>query len=140
MRICCEGLRSFMLTYNLMNELGVGCTERVDAGLSRFGLDVVRHCNEIGMMVDVSHCGDATTLDACRHSRHPVNANHTAARTVFPHARGKSDQGLRAIAETGGVIGIVAVPAFLTGAAVPSIERRESFSTGVRRGDGAVGA
>jgi len=117
-----KGLRSFMLTYNLMNELGVGCTERVDAGLSRFGLDVVRHCNEIGMMVDVSHCGDATTLDACRHSRHPVNANHTAARTVFPHARGKSDQGLRAIAETGGVIGIVAVPAFLTGAAVPSIE------------------
>ena len=117
-----KGLRSFMLTYNLMNEIGVGCTERVDAGLSTFGVAVVRHCNEIGMMVDVSHCGDLTTLDACHYSKKPVNANHTAARGVFNHARGKSDDGLRAIAATGGVIGIVAVPAFLTSSVVPSID------------------
>jgi membrane dipeptidase len=117
-----KGLRSFMLTYNLMNEIGVGCTERVDAGLSTFGLQVVRHCNELGMIIDVSHCGDLTTLDACRHSNKPVNANHTAARGVFRHARGKSDEGLRAIAGTGGVIGVVALPAFLTDAALPTIE------------------
>jgi membrane dipeptidase len=78
-----QGLRSLMLTYNLMDNVGVGCTERVDAGLSMFGVDLVKHCNELGMIVDVSHCGHLTTMDACRHSKKPVNANHTAARTVL---------------------------------------------------------
>ena len=116
-----KGLRSFMLTYNRMDNIGVGCTERVDAGLSMFGLEVVQHCNEIGMIVDVSHCGHLTTIDACRHSRKPVNANHTAACSVHAHARGKSDEALRAIADTGGVVGVVAVPAFLTDDPSPSI-------------------
>ena len=116
-----KGLRSFMLTYNLMDNIGVGCTERVDAGLSMFGLDVVEHCNRIGMIVDVSHCGHLTTLDACRHSKKPVNANHTAAKSIYSHARGKSNEALRAIADTGGVIGVVALPAFLTNARDPSI-------------------
>jgi membrane dipeptidase len=117
-----KGLRSLMLTYNLMDCVGVGCTERVDAGLSRFGIDVVKHCNRIGMIVDVSHCGPATTLDACLHSTKPVNANHTSARGVYDHARGKSDEALRAIAATGGVIGVVAVPAFITDEGVATIE------------------
>ena len=117
-----RGLRSLMLTYNLMDHVGVGCTERVDAGLSRFGIDVVRHCNELGLIVDVSHCGPLTTLDACRHSRSPVNANHTAARGIYAHARGKEDDALRAIADTGGVIGVVAVPAFITADDIPTIE------------------
>jgi len=117
-----KGLRSFMLTYNRMDHIGVGCTERVDAGLSMFGVDVVRHCNEIGMIVDVSHCGHLTTLDACRNSRKPVTANHTSARSIYRHARGKSDEAFRAIAGTGGVIGILALPAYLTDAAVPTIE------------------
>ncbi len=117
-----RGLRSFMLTYNRMDHIGTGCTERVDAGLSRFGIDVVRYCNELGVIVDVSHCGDQTTIDACRYSKKPVTANHTAARGVFHHARGKSDAGLRAIADTGGVIGVLALPAFLTEAAVPTVE------------------
>lgn len=117
-----KGLRSFMLTYNLMNNIGVGCTERVDAGLSTFGLSVVAHCNKIGMMVDVSHCGHLTTMDACLHSKKPVNANHTCARSVFAHARGKSNEALRAIADTGGIIGVVALPAFLTDDPSPTIE------------------
>jgi membrane dipeptidase len=116
------GLRSFMLTYNQMNNLGVGCTERVDAGLSMFGVEVVEHCNKIGMMVDVSHCGHLTTLDACRHSRKPVNANHTSARSLSSHARSKSDEALRAIADTGGIIGVVALPIFLTKDRKPTIE------------------
>jgi membrane dipeptidase len=116
------GLRSFMLTYNRMDHIGVGCTERVDAGLSQFGVDVVKHCNDIGMIVDVSHCGHLTTLDACRHSKKPVTANHTSARSLYFHARGKSDDALQAIADTGGVIGVLALPSFLTDAAVPTIE------------------
>ncbi|MGH8236274.1 MAG: dipeptidase [Steroidobacteraceae bacterium] len=117
-----KGLRSCMLTYNRMDHVGVGCTERVDAGLSMFGIEVVAHCNDIGMIVDVSHCGHLTTIDACRHSRKPVTANHTAARSLYGHARGKSDDALRAIAVTGGVIGVVAVPAFLTAATDATIE------------------
>jgi membrane dipeptidase len=117
-----KGLRSFMLTYNQMDNIGVGCTERVDAGLSMFGLDVVKHCNAIGMIVDVSHCGHLTTMDACKHSKKPVNANHTAASSVYRHARGKSNEALRAIADTGGIIGVVAAPPFLTSHARPTIE------------------
>jgi len=116
-----KGLRSLMLTYNRMDAVGVGCTERVDAGLSMFGLEVVEYSNTKGVIVDVSHCGELTTLDACRHSKRPVNANHTAARGVYAHARGKSDEALRAIADTGGVIGIVAAPPFLTTDPNPTI-------------------
>ena len=117
-----RGLRSFTLTYNQMDNIGVGCTERVDAGLSMYGLDVVNHCNSIGIIVDVSHCGHLTTLDACRHSRKPVNANHTSARSLSFHSRGKSNDALRAIADTGGVVGVVALPAFLTPDRNPTIE------------------
>jgi membrane dipeptidase len=117
-----KGLRSFMLTYNRMDNIGVGCTERIDAGLSMFGVDVIKHCNDIGMMIDVSHCGHSTTMDACRFSKRPVNANHTSARSIFPHARAKNDEALRAIAGTGGVIGVLAVPFFLTDNARPTIE------------------
>lgn len=116
-----RGLRSFMLTYNKKNSIGVGCTESTDEGLSAFGIRVVQKCNALGLIVDVSHCGRLTTLDACRHSRHPVNANHTVARGVYRHARGKDDDELRAIADTGGVVGIVAVPAFVTDQPTPTI-------------------
>ncbi len=116
------GLRSLMLTYNRMDFVGAGCTERYDVGLSMFGLDVVRRCNELGVIVDTSHCGRQTTLDACQFSRTPVIANHAAAKGVFDHARGKSDGELEAIAASGGVIGVVAVPAFLSGEPGPTIE------------------
>lgn len=117
-----KGLRSFMLTYNRMDHIGVGCTERVDAGLSMFGIDVVKHCNELGIIVDVSHCGHLTTMDACRHSNQPVTANHTTAHSVYAHPRAKRDEALRGIAETGGVIGVVALPYFLSGDVAPTME------------------
>lgn len=117
-----RGLRSLMLTYNRMDHIGVGCTERVDAGLSSYGLRVVERCNDLGILVDVSHTGHLSTMDACRASRRPVTANHTLARAVFDHARGKTDDALRAVADTGGVIGVVAVPFFLSAAGAPSME------------------
>jgi membrane dipeptidase len=107
------GLRSLMMTYNRMDHVGVGCTERVDAGLSRFGVEVVERCNKLGIIVDTSHCGRLTTLDACKTSSAPVTANHACAQGVLDHARGKSDEELDAIAATGGLIGVVAVPFFL---------------------------
>src|SRR4026209_2327472 len=75
-----------------------------------------------GVPVDASPSGRSTTLDACRISNGPVTANHTTARAVFHHARGKTDEALKAIAETGGVIGVLCVPACVTDAATPTIE------------------
>jgi membrane dipeptidase len=117
-----RGLRTLMLTYNRMDYVGQGCTERVDAGLSMYGVDVVRRCNELGIIVDTSHCSERTTLDACKFSKRPVIANHTGASGVYAHARGKSDQVLDAIAASGGVVGVCTVPFFLSADPAATIE------------------
>lgn len=120
-RAYAKGLRVLMLTYNRMDFVGSGCTERVDAGLSNYGLQVIERCNSRGLIIDTSHCGKQTTLDACRFSKAPVLANHTSAAAVYAHARGKSDAELDAIAATGGVVGVVTVPFFLA-SGTPTIE------------------
>jgi membrane dipeptidase len=107
------GMRMCQLTYNTTSVVGGGCTEGTDVGLSEYGVDSVRLMNELGIMVDTGHVGRQTTLDACAVSSAPIIASHTAARGVYDHIRGKSDEELRAIAGTGGVIGIVTVPFFL---------------------------
>jgi membrane dipeptidase len=117
-----KGLRALCLTYNRMDSVGVGCTERVDAGLSMFGIDVVRRCESLGVIVDTSHCGHMTTLDACRHATRPVTASHTCARAVFDTARAKSDDALKAVAGTGGVIGVMAAPFLLSKSPNPTID------------------
>lgn len=107
------GLRMLMLTYNSMNHLGAGCTERTDAGISNYGAKVIARANELGIILDTAHCGRQTTLDCCALSRAPVVASHTSAMALFPHDRAKTDEELRAVAATGGVIGVVTVPFFL---------------------------
>ena len=107
------GLRMLMLTYNQQDHVGAGGTEIHDAGLSAFGRQVVKHCNDNRIVVDTAHCGPQTTLDACRTSQAPVVASHTSSKAVFAHDRGKSDDVLKALASTGGVIGIVTVPFFI---------------------------
>jgi membrane dipeptidase len=110
------------LTYNSLTTVGAGCTERTDAGLSSFGVASVKAMNELGIIVDTGHSGRQTTLDACEVSEAPVVASHTAAQGVFAHARGKSDDELRAIAATGGVVGIVTVPSFVAAGPDVSID------------------
>ncbi|MBX3139714.1 MAG: membrane dipeptidase [Trueperaceae bacterium] len=107
------GLRVQQLTYNNHNLIGAGCMEPNDAGLSRFGMKFVAKCDELGVVVDTSHCGRQTTLDACARSERPVVATHTGASAVYAHDRCKSDAEIRAIAETGGVIGVFAMPWFV---------------------------
>lgn len=108
-----KGVRAVMLTYNNQDFVGAGCTERTNAGLSNFGKKLVNHLNKVGLLVDTSHCGRQTTLDACLFSDRPVMANHTAAAAIFNHDRAKSDEELEAIAATGGLIGVYALPFFL---------------------------
>jgi membrane dipeptidase len=107
------GLRMLMLTYNVMNHLCAGCTERTDAGVSNVGVQVIKRMDELGIIVDTSHLGKQSTLDCCTISKKPVVASHTAAQEVYFHDRGKSDDELKALARTGGVIGVVTVPFFL---------------------------
>jgi len=107
------GLRVQQLSYNNQNLIGAGCMEPDGgAGLSKFGIQFVEKCNELGIVVDTGHCGYHTTMDACRHSKYPVIASHTGVEKVHYHARCKSDEEIRAIAATGGVVGIFAMPWF----------------------------
>ena len=107
------GVRIIQVTYNERNLLGNGCYERTDEGLSRFGVDAVREMNRLGILIDLSHVGDRTTLDAAELSEQPVACTHANARTFFDHVRNKTDDALGLIAERGGVIGANAFPPFL---------------------------
>lgn len=101
------GQRISQLTYNSRNLIGSGATERSDGGLSDYGVNVVERMNKIGMSIDISHCGDRTTLDALSLSKSPVLITHSVARALNPsHPRTKSDEAIRLMAKTDGVMGI----------------------------------
>ena len=104
------GVRIVQVTYNERNLLGNGCFERTDDGLSNFGLDAVREMNRLGILIDLSHVGDRTTMDTIESSNSPVAFTHANARSFFDHPRNKPDDALRALAERGGVVGANAFP------------------------------
>lgn len=107
------GLRILQLTYNNQNQIGAGCAEQSNAGITNFGKRFIERLNKLGIIVDTGHCGKQTTLDACSYSKTPVIASHTGVEAIYPHMRCKSDEEIIAIAETGGVIGIFAMPWFV---------------------------
>ncbi len=102
------GTRVMQLTYNNQNELGGSCYEDEDSGLTRFGREVVVEMARCGVVVDCSHVGDRTTLHAIEHSPKPIAVTHANAASIFPHKRNRSDDVLKALAQTGGVIGCAA--------------------------------
>ena len=102
------GLRVLQLTYNARNYLADGCTERVDGGLSYFGADVVEMMAELGIAVDLSHCGQRTCLDTIDLSPKPVLITHANPTAIFPNPRNKSDEVILRLASKGGVIGVCA--------------------------------
>lgn len=108
------GQRVSQLTYNSQNRIASGSTDRADGGISDFGASVVEAMNAVGMAVDVSHCGDRTTLDAFELSSRPVLITHSNCRALVPgHPRCKTDEAIRAMAASGGVMGITAVRNFV---------------------------
>ena len=115
------GIRMVQLTYNSMTHIAGGCMDRTDAGVSRFGESAIRMMNDSGVIVDIAHCGRQTTMDACELSSRPVVASHTAVDALHSHDRSKSDEEIKAIAGTGGVVGIVTVPFFLRDGARPTL-------------------
>ena len=102
------GVRVLQLTYNNQNELGGSCYENEDSGLSRFGREVVTEMGRAGIVVDCSHVGNRTTLDAIKHATKPLAITHANPASIFPHKRNKTDDVLRALRDNGGVIGCAA--------------------------------
>lgn len=107
------GIRMMHLTYQRRNMIGDGCGEPGNAGLSDFGRSVVAEMNRVGVIVDVAHCGWRTSLDAAKLSQRPMVASHTTCAALYEHIRSKPDEVIRAIADTGGYVGICAIPSFL---------------------------
>jgi membrane dipeptidase len=107
------GVRIAQLTYNVRNLVGDGCLETANGGLSRFGRSVVERMNELGMLVDLSHCCQKTSAEGIATSTAPVAFTHSGCNEVARHPRSKDDAELRAMADGGGVIGIYLMP-FLT--------------------------
>ncbi len=118
------GQRISQLTYNSQNRIGTGSMEDRDGGISDFGEDIVLRMNEVGMAVDVGHCGDQTTLDAFDISTKPVLVTHSNARALnFGYARNKTDDAIRKMAQNGGVMGITMVRSFVSGEEPTTIEQ-----------------
>ena len=109
------GVRMMHLTYNRRNLIGDGCAETANAGLSDFGRQVVKEMNRVGVIPDVAHSGQRTSLDAALCSEKPVVASHAVAGGLSTHYRAKSDEVIRAIKKTNGYVGICAHPWFLQG-------------------------
>ena len=107
------GVRIIQVTYNERNLLGNGCWERNDEGLSNFGIDAVKEMNRLGILIDLSHVGDQTTLDTIELSEHPVACTHANARSFVDNRRNKTDDALKLLADKGGVVGATAWPPFL---------------------------
>jgi membrane dipeptidase len=116
------GVGMIQLTYNVKNRVGDGCEERTDAGLSRFGLDFIKRMNEARVVVDCSHTGFRTTMDAIEASQRPIVFSHAGALSVHPSPRNITDEQIKAVAATGGLVGAVGFPAFVSASQRPSLE------------------
>ena len=103
----------------MANQIGSGCLAPTDDGLTDLGREAVARLDELGILVDLSHCGARTSLDGIRTSRRPVSFTHTGCNAVYRHPRNKDDETLRLLADRGGVVGIYLMP-FLNPAGEPT--------------------
>lgn len=107
------GVRHMLLAYNKKNLVGDGCHERTDAGLSLFGIELIEEMNRVGMIVDCSHTGYRTTMEAMEVSRAPVIFSHSNPKALWEHDRNIRDDQARACAATGGLVGVNGVGIFM---------------------------
>ncbi|WP_127596100.1 dipeptidase [Nitratireductor alexandrii] len=115
------GIRIIQLTYNVQNRVASGCWETVDGGISKhFGANVVSDMNRLGMVVDISHCGERSSMEAIENSSRPVAVTHAnpeefIGTEIELNRRNKSTDLLRKLAANGGVIGLSPYPKILKG-------------------------
>ncbi len=115
------GLKIVQLTYNNQNLIGSSCYEENDPGLSRFGKNVIAEMNRVGMLIDLSHCGERTTLDAISVSSRPVAITHANPDWIYPAKRNKSREVLQALRDHDGILGLCLYP-FLIGGPDTTLE------------------
>ncbi|WP_070935959.1 membrane dipeptidase [Sphingomonas haloaromaticamans] len=104
------GVRIVQLTYNPANQLGDGSMAPENRGITPFGREVIERLNANRVMVDLSHSGQRTCLEAARASKQPISINHTGCRAVTDVPRNKTDEELRLVADRGGFVGIYFMP------------------------------
>ncbi len=109
------GLRFLQLTYNNQSLLASGCYEAEDSGLTRMGREVVREMNRVGLVIDMSHSAERSTLEAIAQSTRPIAITHANPSSWHPAKRNKSDRVLRALADGGGILGFSLYPHHLKG-------------------------
>ena len=116
------GVRFMQLTYNNQSLLATGCYEEDDTGLTRMGKEVVREMNRVGLVVDMSHSAELSTMEAISYSDRPIVISH--ANPAFWHnaKRNKSDNVLKALAESGGMLGFSLYPHHLKGGSACSLD------------------
>ncbi|WP_346891193.1 dipeptidase [uncultured Roseibium sp.] len=107
------GLRVVQLTYHNANSVGAGCLETIDRGLTDFGHELVAALNDAGILMDLSHVGSQTSADAVRVSKKPLAYTHCAPKALKDHPRNKSDEDLRMVADSGGMVGVTMFPPFM---------------------------
>ncbi|HEU4825277.1 MAG TPA: membrane dipeptidase, partial [Dongiaceae bacterium] len=116
------GLRFMQLSYNNQSLLATGCYEAEDPGLTRMGREVIAEMNRVGMVVDMSHSAQRSTLEAIEHSSRPIAITHANPADWHPAKRNKSERVLRALAESGGMLGFSAYPHHLKDGSGCSLE------------------
>ena len=109
------GIRFMQLTYNNQSLLATGCYENDDTGLTRMGKQVVAEMNRVGMVIDMSHSADRSTLEAIEYSTRPIAITHANPDWWHPALRNKSDEVLRALTDEGGMLGFSIYPHHLAG-------------------------
>jgi membrane dipeptidase len=117
------GVRVIQPTYNYRCTAGDGCCEPGNAGLSLFGKALVNAMNQHRIAVDIAHAGVRTSLEAIECSTRPVIASHANARAVCEHPRNLPDEVIRAVAASGGVIGLCAFPTFVSAGPQPALDQ-----------------
>ena len=104
------GARFMQLSYNNQSLLATGCYEAEDPGITRMGREVIAEMNRVGMVIDMSHSAERSTLEAMEISSRPIAITHANPASWHPALRNKSDTVLRALAETGGMLGFSMYP------------------------------
>lgn len=116
------GIRFMQLTYNNQSLLATGCYEAEDSGLTRFGKQAVAEMNRVGLVVDMSHSAERSTLEAIDASARPIAITHANPAWWHPALRNKSDTVLRALTERGGMLGFSVYPHHLKGGSACTLE------------------
>ena len=104
------GARFMQLTYNNQSLLATGCYESEDTGITRMGRQVIKEMNRVGLVVDMSHSADRSTIEAAEISERPIAITHANPHSWHPALRNKKDSVLEAVTKNGGMLGFSLYP------------------------------